>query len=570
MPAMLSKNAMEVAQRRYLKDGETWEEACIRVGKTMAQVEENGHSWGEIFAEEIYEANFIPGGRILRNSGNPRQSVLNCAVLPIGDSIEEIGETIKNALILWSYGAGIGIDFSPLREKGRRLKSKGGFSSGMVSFLEAIDGVAHTIETGGQRRSGCLGMCRVGHPDIHEFIKAKLEDEKLSYFNLSVAVTKEFLSHVEEDKPWDLSFAGQVTETVSSRELWHKILEGMIRSGEPGLINYDNLVKNNSHYFQSISTTNLCGELPLPAFGMCCLGSIVLPNMFSGRQTNWKKLERTIRNSVRFLDNVLDVNYYPISETERVTKESRRIGLGVMGLHDYLMIKGLTYGSIASVHEIERLFKFIRDTAYVASIDLAQEKGAFPKYNKTLYNQSSFIKKLPAKLRMYLKERAIRNCTILSAPPTGTTSLLPEVSSGIEPVFSLAYKRKDRVSDRVYIHPQLRVWLESGEKEKPEWLVDVSNLKPEDHLEVQFAVQRFIDSAASKTINCPKGTTVDELSKILLEYVYDLKGVTVYVDGSKGGQVLNCMSDNEAKKYLERENSLDEEAVSCARGTCEL
>jgi ribonucleoside-diphosphate reductase alpha chain len=565
---MLSKNALEVAERRYFQKGESWEDCCVRVGNAVA-AHENG-AWNEIFAETIYNLDFIPGGRILRNSGKMRQSVLNCAVLPIGDSIEEIGETIKNALILWSYGAGIGIDFSPLREEGRPLKSKGGFSSGMVSFLEAIDSVAHTIETGGQRRSGCLGMCRVDHPEVQKFIKAKLEDKKLSYFNLSVAVTKEFLQKVEDDEDWNLTFAGQTINTVKARDLWNQILAGMISSGEPGLINYDNLVKNNSHYFQSISTTNLCGELPLPAFGMCCLGSIVLPNHFSGSQTNWKKLEHTIRNAVRFLDNVLDSNYYPIGETERVTLESRRIGLGVMGLHDYLMTKQIPYGSDKSVQEIERLFKFIRDTAYIASIDLAQEKGAFPKYNKTLYNQSSFVKKLPAKLRMYLKENAIRNCTLLSAPPTGTTSLIPEVSSGIEPVFSLAYKRKDRVSDRVYIHPHMREWLQTERKRKPDWLVDVSTLKPEDHLEVQFAVQKFVDSAASKTINCPKGTTVEQLSKLLLEYVYDLKGVTVYVDGAKEGQVLNVMTDDEARKYLEKENMSNEAVVDCARGKCDV
>jgi len=512
---------------------------------------------------------FIPGGRILRNAGKLRQSVLNCAVLPIGDSIEEIGDTIRNSLVLWSYGAGIGIDFSTLRQEGVPLRSKGGKSSGMVSFLEAINAVAKTIETGGQRRSGCLGMVRVGHPEIEKFIDAKQEDGKLSYFNLSTAINEQFLTAVENDEDWELVFAGQVAKVVKARKLWHKILNSMITSGEPGLINYDNLIKNNSYYFQNISTTNLCGELPLPAYGMCCLGSLVLPNMLSGRYTNWKKLEVSIRHAVRFLDNVLDVNFYPIPETERVTKESRRIGLGVMGLHDYLMKKEVRYGSEKSIYEIDRLFKFIRDTAYIASIDLANEKGAFPAYSRTEYNMASFVRKLPAKLRIYLKENAIRNCTILSAPPTGTTSLLPEVSSGIEPMFSLAYSRSDRVSDRVYIHPEMRKWLATGEKEKPEWLVDVSDLVPEDHLDVQIAVQKYIDSAASKTINCPKGTTPTKLSKLLLEYIHDLKGVTVYVDGTKEGQVLNPMTVTQARKHLDAEQMADEEGVQCARGLCE-
>lgn len=565
---MLSENAVEVATKRYLQEGETWEQACIRVGDAVAISEADRH-WKDVFAEMVHEMSFIPGGRILRNAGKLRQSVLNCAVLPIGDSIEEIGDTIRNALVLWSYGAGIGIDFSPLREEGRPLRSKGGVSSGMVSFLEAIDGVAHTIETGGQRRSGCLGMCRVGHPEIEKFIEAKLEDGKLSYFNMSVAINEAFLNAVEADEPWDLVFAGQVNRTINAKKLWHKILDSMIKSGEPGLINYDNLTKNNSHYFQNISTTNLCGELPLPAYGMCCLGSLVLPNMLSGRRTNWQKLEHSIRNAVRFLDNILDINFYPISQTERVTKESRRIGLGVMGLHDYLMAKEVRYGSEKSVYEIDRLFKFIRDTAYIASIDLAKEKGAFPQYSRTQFNKASFVRKLPAKIRMYLKENAIRNCTILSAPPTGTTSLLPEVSSGIEPVFSLAYQRNDRVSERVYIHPKMREWLATNEKGRPEWLVDVADLVPEDHLDVQIAVQKYIDSAASKTINCPKGTNVKKLSALLLEYIHDLKGVTVYVDGSKEGQVLNPMTVAQARKHLDAEQMANEEGVQCARGQCE-
>ncbi len=240
-----------------------------------------------------------------------------------------------------------------------------------------------------------------------------------------------------------------------------------------------------------------------------------------------------------------------------------------MGLHDYLMAKEIRYGSEKSIQEIEKLFKFIRDTAYLTSIDLAQEKGAFPRYARSAYNKASFIRKLPAKLRMHLKENAIRNCTILSAPPTGTTSLLPEVSSGIEPVFSLAYNRSDRVSDRVYIHPKMREWLKSGERQRPEWLVDVSDLAPEDHLDVQIAVQKYIDSAASKTINCPKGTTPTKLSKLLLEYIHDLKGVTVYVDGTKEGQVLNPMSITQARKHLDAESMPDTEGVTCARGYCE-
>ena len=566
----LSKNAQQIAEKRYLGEGETWEDCCKRVGNAVSVNEMDRVKWAEVFAEEIHNFNFIPGGRILRNAGKLKQSVLNCACLPIGDSIEEIGETIKNALILWSYGAGIGIDFSSLRERGAKLISKGGKSSGMVSFLRSIDAVARTIETGGQRRSGCLALCKVSHPEIEDFISCKMKDKELSYFNLSVAVDKSFLNAVEEDKDWNLSFAGRTVKTVKARELWYKILDGMIRSGDPGLVNYDRMIKNNSFYFQNISSLNLCGELPLPAYGMCCLGSLVLPSFLAGKTTNWKKLEQTINITVRFLDNVLDINFFPIKETERVTKESRRIGLGVMGLHDYLITKQIRYGSDKAINEVERLFRFIRDTSYKASVDLAIEKGSFPAYSKSQYSSASFIKKLPAKLRMYIKENSIRNTCIISCPPTGTTSLLPEVSSGIEPCFALAYKRADRVSERIYIHPALRSHLESGEKKKPEWLVDTSDLSPEDHFDMQVAAQRFVDNSVSKTINCPENTSAESLSTLLLEYVYDLVGVTIFVDKSKEGQVLNSLSLEEAKKYLHEENITNEEGIKCSKGVCDL
>lgn len=565
----LSSNAYEIAKSRYFSEGENWEDLCRRVGNSIA-MNEHDKSWSDIFANEIFDMNFIPGGRILRNSGKLRQSLLNCACLPISDSIESIGETIKNSLILWSYGAGIGIDFTPLRPKGAPLISKGGESSGMCSFLEAIDSVAHTIETGGQRRSGCLGMLKVHHPEIYKFIDAKLEDKKLSYFNLSVAVDNRFLTAVEKDDDWDLTFTGKTYKTVKARDLWDKILDSMIKSGDPGLINFDNLIKNNSYYFQNISSTNLCSELPLPAYGMCCLGSLVLPKFLSGKNTNWKKLEASIDIAVRFLDDVLDVNFYPIKETEEITRDSRRIGLGVMGLHDYLMAKGICYGSERSVMEVERLFRFMRDTAYKSSIKLSTEKGAFPKFSRVQYSHASFIKKLPAKIRMDIKKSGIRNCVALSCQPTGTSSLIADVSSGIEPVFSLAYKRKDRVSERYYIHPKYIEHL--NDKKKPEWLVDTSDLKPEDHFEIQCAAQRFVDNATSKTINCPSTIKKDELSSLLLEYIWDLKGITVYVDKSKEGQVLNKLTDKEIKEYLKNNKSdfMDEVDVSCVRGSCEI
>jgi len=566
----LSKNATEICKKRYFIDeNETWEGLCKRVATAVA-INEKDKQWVDTFSGEMFDMNFIPGGRILRNSGKLKQSILNCACLPISDSIEAIGDTIKNSLILWSYGAGIGIDFSPLRPIGFPLISKGGESSGMVSFIKAIDAVAHTIETGGQRRSGCLGLCKVSHPEIFEFINAKIKDKELSYFNLSVGIDKNFIYAVEEEEDWDLVFAGKKVKTVKAKELWDKILESMINTAEPGIINLNNLKKNNSYYFQPISSTNLCGEIPLPSWGTCCLGSIVLSNFISGKQTNWKKLKNSIEVAIRFLDNVLDVNYYPIKQMETITLEGRRIGLGVMGLHNFLIKKEIKYGSEKSIIEVERLFKFIRDTAYMASVNLAKEKGAFPKYSKTYFNRASFVKKLPAKIRLAIKENGIRNVCSLSAQPTGTSSLIPEVSSGIEPIFALAYKRKDRVSERYYIQEDLLEIIKNNQK-IPEWFVDSSALKPEHHLEMQAVIQKYIDNAVSKTINCPKGITKNELSELLLESIKDLVGCTIYVDGTREGQVMEKISIEDIKKYIKKsESSMSENDVTCNRGVCEI
>ena len=277
-----------------------------------------------------------------------------------------------------------------------------------------------------------------------------------------------------------------------------------------------------------------------------------------------------IETAVRMLDNVIDVNRYELREIEENQKASRRIGLGIMGLADYLFKKQVRYGSDKSIIEIEKLFKFIRDKTYESSIKLSLEKGTFPKYDRVFYNKSSFIRKLPASLRMDIKDKGIRNCTVLAVAPTGTISLLPEVSSGIEPLFSKAYKTNDRVGKRIYVHKLYKSILEK-EEEAPDWFVDSYDITPAEHLEVQATVQRFVCGAVSKTINLPKEATAKDLDKLLKEFIYDVKGVTVYRDGCKGEQPLNRLTEKEARKYLkEASTSQSEESVTCAKGTCEI
>lgn len=566
---VLSDNALQVAQARYFNNGEDWETCTYRVGKAVAETEKDKLDYASKFHEMIYNMDFIPGGRILRNAGRPKGSMLNCYVCPIQDSIEDIGQFIKDSLTLWSEGGGVGCNFSPLRPKGTPILGKGGVSSGLVSFIEAADSVSKTIESGGQRRAAALGCVDVSHPEVMDFINAKLKDGRLSHFNISVVINEDFLKAVEADAPWTFKFNQIEYKTVRAREIWELIVTNMVHMAEPGLLNGSNLYKNNSYYFDPVVSTNPCGEAVLENYGSCCLGSLVLPNFITGStNTNWQKLERTIKLAIRFLDNVIDVNKYTLKEIDQKAHSSRRIGLGVMGLADYLFAKELRYGSKEALVEVERLMRNIRDIAYQTSVEIAMEKGAFPKFDPVYYGNASFVRKLPASLRMDIKSKGIRNVTMLSIAPTGTISLLRECSGGIEPVMFKSYKRKDRVGERTYIHPKYKQLLLTGNK-VPEWFVDMTDLTPKDHFETQAIVQRYVDGAVSKTINMPEGTTEEDLSALLLEYVHELKGCTIYVDGSRYGQVYNNITEEEALEYILNESVSNELSVDDVECNCQ-
>lgn len=570
---MLSENALKVAESRYFMEGEDWQQCAERVGRTVA-VAENSHAaqYAEKFSEIIYNLDFLPGGRILRNAGRQRGSMFNCYHLPMGDSREEIGQFYKDSLILWGEGGGIGVNVSFLRPEGAPIKGVGGYSSGPVSFLEASDCIAQKVESGGSRRAAALALMSVTHPDIMKFIDAKLMHGSLACYNISVAVTDDFLEAVEADGDWEFKFAHQNYGTVKARTIWDKIVDNMVSCAEPGLLNWDKLIKNNSYYYDPVLGTNPCGEAVLSPYDVCDLGSLVLPNFITGTvNTNWKKLEETIKIAVRFLDDVIDVNKYVLQEIDVKAHNSRRIGLGVMGLAEYLFAKKLRYGSPKAIYEVERLMRFIRDKTYETLIVLAQEKGAFPKFDAIAYGKASFIRKLPASMRMDIKQSGVRCVTGMAIAPTGTISLLADVTSGIEPLFRKAYMRQDRVGDRMYIHPIYQSLLENKE-ETPEWYVDTDDLEPSDHFEVQAIVQKYVDGAVSKTINMPEGTTPEQLSDLTLEYIHDLKGVTVYVDGCREGQILNKVSEEEVIQSLKAKKAVNvagTESIDCASGMCE-
>lgn len=574
----LSESAEKIVAKRYLIDGEetNWSQLAKRVGNAIAEAEaapQRGQ-FGEQFAHLIDTLKFIPGGRILRNAGRLRGSLFNCYHLPIGDSIDEIGDCAANALKLWADGGGVGINFSTLRPATSAIKGIGGQSSGLVSFMRAIDGLAACIESGGSRRAASLGSCDVSHPEIEEVIDAKLVDGAISYFNISVNITKCFLEAVLAGDHWPLTFRGQTHRTIDAQGLWNKILQNMVRCGEPGILVWDNLIKNNSYYFAPITGTNPCGEACLAPYDVCDLGSIVLPNFVdTGGRTKWGEMEQVVSLAVRFLDNVIDVNKYRLDANKRMAYAGRRIGLGVMGLAEYLFAKQLKYNSKEALSEVSDLLKFIRDTAYRASIELAKEKGAFPAYDTVQYHKASFVRKLPTSIRRAITDHGIRNVTLLALAPTGTISLIPEVTGSIEPLFAKAYIRADRVSTRTYVHPELMPSLLNG-YDVPAYVVDANDLTPTDHLEMQATCQKFIDGAVSKTINVPNNFTAEDLSPILFEYLYDIKGVTVYRDGSRSGQVLTPITIDEARKYVQDEtlvvNNRDVECTVCSTGTCEI
>jgi ribonucleoside-diphosphate reductase alpha chain len=596
----LSDNALTVAKSRYFMNGEDWNECALRVANTVASAETtNKHKIQEDFHEMIYNMDFIPGGRILRNSARPRGSLFNCYHLPIGDSIEEIGQYYKDALTLWSEGGGVGANFSSLRPRNDLIHGKGGKSSGLVSFMGGADFISRLIESGGSRRAAAIGHIDVSHPElldfidakllkpevgkwlkddtpekIRQFVKEKVDVGDLTHFNISVMVNNEFLERVESDKDWTFMFKQKQYGTVKARDIWNKIITNMVQCAEPGLINWTNFAKNNSYYFEPVLGTNPCGETTLGPYGVCDLGSLVLPNFITGNvNTNWKKLSNIIKLAVRFLDDVIEVNKYVLKEIDINAHRSRRIGIGVIGLAEYLFAKKSRYGSAKAVRETEFLMQFIRNTAYEASMELAIEKGAFPQFDPVAFGKASFIRKLSAQQRMDIKKYGVRNCTLMALAPTGTISLLADYTSAIEPLFAKAMSRHDRVSDRIYIHPKYQELLESGE-EVPDWFVDSFDLEPKDHFEMQVACQKYCDASVSKTINLPKETTDEDLSALLLEYIYDLKGVTVYRDGSREGQILNKISEEEAREYLLSEkpveNSLEESDVSCGTGSCDM
>jgi ribonucleoside-diphosphate reductase alpha chain len=557
--------AREIWERKYrLKNADgpldqTLDDTFWRVARAAAAVEPGGKRVRDRSAEQFHASMasgaFLPGGRILAGAGSGRAVTLfNCFVMGrIEDDLGSIFDNLKEAALTMQAGGGIGHDFSTLRPSRAPVKSIGATASGPVSFMDVWDAMCRTIMSAGQRRGAMMATLRCDHPDIETFIAAKAEPGRLRNFNLSVLVSDAFIAAVKADGPWDLVFDGQVYRTVSARQLWSQITRANYAYAEPGVVFIDRVnAKNNLSYCEEIYATNPCGEQPLPAYGACLLGSVNLAQLIADPLTphaamDTDRLKATVQTAVRFLDNIIDISAYPLPQQAREAKAKRRIGLGVTGLADALIFIGERYGAQASLDRAALWMKTIQEAAYATSAQLAAEKGAFPLFDKAKMLERPNVRALPAGVRSEIERHGLRNGCLTSIAPTGTISLLAgNVSSGIEPVFAFRYTRRikqgagpDRDEDvQDYAHTLATARSQGLEPTGDAW-VTASDLTPSDHLKMQAALQPHVDSAISKTINCPPDIAPEAFDTLYLDaFDLGLKGCTTFRPNAVTGSVL--------------------------------
>jgi ribonucleoside-diphosphate reductase alpha chain len=529
-----------------------------RVAAAAAAAEKGGRRvrerWARRFHEAIADMGFLPGGRILAGAGAKRAVTLfNCFVMGrIEDDLSSIFEHVKEAALTMQQGGGIGHDFSTLRPKGAPVRSIGADASGPVSFMDVWDAMCRTIMSAGARRGAMMATLRCDHPDIETFIDAKRDPARLRNFNLSVLVTDAFLAAVAADAPWDLVFDGKVHRTVPARALWERLMRATYEVAEPGVIFIDRInAENNLAYCEQIRSTNPCGEQPLPPYGACLLGSINLAQLvehpFSAEAAiDTARLEQRVAVAVRFLDDVIDVSGYPLERQRQEAKAKRRLGLGVTGLADALILAGAHYGSPRGRELAASWMRSIQRAAYLASAELAREKGAFALFDADRFLAGPNVARLDAEVAKAIRRNGIRNGCLTSIAPTGTISLLAgNVSSGIEPVFDYLYVRRVLAADgsrheqtvEDFAHALFR--RRHGGAALPETFVRAEQLAPRAHLEMQAALQPWVDSAISKTINCPESMPFEAFADVYLEaYRMGLKGCTTYRPNPVTGAVL--------------------------------
>ena len=533
----------------------TVEDSWHRIANDLASVEKDPSAWEGKFYEALEDFKFLPADRITAGAGTARKVTLfNCFVMgTIPDSMGGIFDMLKEAALTMQQGGGIGYDFSTIRPKGADVKGVAADASGPLSFMDVWDAMCRTIMSAGSRRGAMMATMRCDNPDIDDFITAKSDAARLRMFNVSVLITDPFMEAVKSDGAWDLLFNGEVYKTVQARELWDKIMQSTYDYAEQGVIFIDRINDaNNLNYCESIAATNPCGEQPLPPYGACLLGSINMARLVSDpfgdkAQLDEAALSDLVATAVRMMDNVVDASKFPLEAQAREAQAKRRIGLGVTGLADALLMVGERYGSDEAAQQTEAWLKAIARAAYLASVDLAREKGAFPLFDAEGYLASGTMEMMDQDVRDAIGKHGIRNALLTSIAPTGTISLYAgNVSSGIEPVFAYAYTRKvlqkdgSRTEEEV-VDYAVQMWRDKfGEAELPDYFVNAQTLAPLDHVKMQAAAQKWVDSSISKTINCPKDIDFETFKDVYMQaWDTGCKGCTTYRPNDVTGSVLS-------------------------------
>lgn len=572
---------------------ETYTESSRRVANHVAQAEtpERYKEIADLFFEELATNRLMGGGRIMYGAGRPKAQLLNCFVVPTEDSIEGWGRAVSDVIVISGRLGGVGLNFSPIRPRGAYIRGNGGICTGAVSLMKVVDAPGHELVGGGGRRMALMFCLNLTHPDVLEFLDAKLDRNELNNANISIVIdipTDEFVAKVKNNEEIHLKFSGAldpqgnpIEKWVSAREIWNKIVANAWENGEPGVLNghFANEM-NNIWYYSDLISTNPCGEIWLEPYGCCDLASLVLPKFFVNGEIDHEALEKTVRVGVRFLDDVLSVNNYPLPEIADNCQKVRRIGLGVMGLHSVMMQLGLKYSSAEGIEFIDSLFDFIKQIAYEESIELAKEKGSFPAYDER-FLQGKFIKSLPYHIQAGIKEHGIRNCALLTIAPTGTTSMVPDVSSGIEPIPAPVYWRTRFVNTSDGSRErQVDLVVREEFKKYRDVVEGAADIPVEAHFKVQATIQKHIDNAVSKTINLPEHYPMEDLADLWLEYLPYMKGSTFYRWGSREFEPISPVPERLWDSVVAQQNgSAQIEDVNgvkalldleCKGGVCEI